>query len=213
MVRCRTTLLPRNDRAIFDVMTNGVVVQKGGKYMPGVPTKSGKQVSASERCNAKYLLHLEGRTFSLAQLPQAGCGSLMVMGPHQFYTPIERAYRSNGFYLPVQLPVYKPMEDKGFTMERASCENVSAAIKWAESHKGAVEAEAVAAEAAKWTERELSMQGIHRYMLEMLKGYAKMMKHEPSLKGLKLVTRSLIDRNTKRKQRCEVNELAPANVL
>ena len=155
MVRCRTTLLTRNDRAVFDVMTDGVVVQKGGKRMPGVPTTSGKQVLASERCNANYLLHLEGRTFSLAQLPQVRCGSPTIMGPHRFYIPIERAYRSNGFYPPVQLPVYKPSEDKDFMMERASCENDSAGIKWAESHKGAVEAEAVAAEAAKQTEREL----------------------------------------------------------
>ena len=44
-------------------------------------------------------------------------------------------------------------------------------------------------------------------MLEMLKYYAKMMKHEPSVKGLKIVTRSLLDRNTERKQRCEANEL------
>jgi hypothetical protein len=140
--------------------------------MPGVSTRGGEQVSASARCNAKYLLHMEGRSFSLAQLPQAGCGSLMVMGPHRYYTPIERAYRANGFFLPVQLPVYNPGGDPRAVVERGACENVSAAITWAESKApggGADASAAVAAEAAAWTELELSMQGIHHYMLEMLR--------------------------------------------
>lgn len=209
LVRCRTTLLPRNDRAAFDVEVNGVVIQKGGRAMPGIPTKYGKQVAASDRCNAKYLMHLEGRTFSLAQLPQAGCGSLMVMGPHRYYTLIERAYRSNGFFLPVQLPVYNPGGDEGAVIERGSCESVSAAIKWAESSNGAAEAELVAAEAANWTGRELRMQGIHRYMMEMLKEYAKIMIHKPNPKGLREVSRSLVDRNTARRQRCAPEELDP----
>ena len=52
-------------------------------------------------------------------------------------------------------------------VEKEACANVSAAIQWAESSAGA--AAAVAAVAAGWTQHELSMQGIHRYMLQMLK--------------------------------------------
>lgn len=101
---CTRLLLPRNDRAALDVELNGAVIPKGGKNMPGIPTRPGKQVSATERCNDKYLMHLERRTFSLAQLPQAGCGALKVVGAQRYYTLIECAYRSNGFSLPVQLP-------------------------------------------------------------------------------------------------------------
>lgn len=93
--------------------------------------------------------------------------------------------------------------------EQSLYEDVSAALKWAESSKDSDAAAAVAAEAAKWTVKELSMQGIHKYMLEMLTEYTSMMKHKPSPKGLIAVSRSLVDRDTTRKHRCTAEELAP----
>jgi hypothetical protein len=50
----------------------------------------------------------------------------------------------------------------------------------------------MAAAAAVWTDRELSMQGIHRYMLRMLQEYAKLQTFAPSPRGLRAVDRQLV---------------------
>ena len=81
LIRCKIVILPKLGRKIeanlFDVAANGVVVDKGGSRILGVSTHTSKQILAKKRCTYKYLEHVEGITYSLAQLPQELCGSFV----------------------------------------------------------------------------------------------------------------------------------------
>ena len=64
-------------------------------------------------------MHIESLTYSLAQLPQALCGSLLFMSEYRYLTVFERAYRANVFYLPIANPMYdKNVKAKGLEREK-----------------------------------------------------------------------------------------------
>ena len=213
LIRCKTVILPKigrkSDANFFDVAANGVVVGKGGRRIPGVSTHSGKQISAKARCNYKYLVHVEGMTYSLAQLPQSLCGSLMLMSKYRYYTVFERAYRANGYYLPIAKPIYDANAKGllvGLEREKEACANISDVLSWAESEENREKVENILQKTRAFVKKEYGPEGISIYMLNVLKKYKSLMKFEKSdirkLHGP--VTMNEIQRNTKRREKCPI---------
>ena len=208
LIRCKTVILPklgrRADANFFDVAANGVVVGKGGRRIPGVSKYSGKQISAKERCKYKYLVHVEGLTYSLAQLPQALCGSLLFMSEYRYLTVFERAYRANGFYLPIEKPVYdKNAKAEGLEREKEVCANISDVLAWAEDSENGAYVENTLRKSQEWVAREYSPNSISLYMLNVLKKYQSLQKFEPKRGKLRgPVSMREVQKNTKRRVKC-----------
>jgi len=208
LIRCKTVILPKLGRRAeayhFDVAANGVVLGKGGIRIPGVSTHTSKQISAKERCTYKYLVHVEGLTYSLAQLPQALCGSLLFMSEYRYLTVFERAYRANGFYLPIAKPMYdKNAKAKGLEREKEVCANISDVFAWAEDSENGAKVENILRKSREWVATEYSPKSISLYMLNVLKKYKSLQKFEPKKGKLRgPVNMRDIQRNTKRRDKC-----------
>ena len=208
LIRCKTVILPklgrRADANFFDVAANGVVVGKGGRQIPGVSRHSGKQISAKERCKYKYLVHIEGLTYSLAQLPQALCGSLMLMSKYRYLTVFERAYRANGFYLPIAKPMYDTnAKAKGLEIEKEVCANISDVLAWAEDSENIASVDNILQKSREWVATEYSPNSISLYMLNVLKKYQSLQKFEPKIGKLRgPVSVRDVQKNTKRRVKC-----------
>ena len=208
LIRCKTVILPKLGRRAeayhFDVAANGVVLGKGGSRIPGVSTHTSKQISAKERCTYKYLVHVEGLTYSLAQLPQALCGSLLFMSEYRYLTVFERAYRANGFYLPIAKPMYdKNAKAKGLEREKEVCANISDVFAWAEDSENGAKVENILRKSREWVATEYNPKSISLYMLNVLKKYKSLQKFEPKKGKLRgPVNIRDIQRNTKRRDKC-----------
>jgi len=209
LIRCKSVILPKLGRKfdanLFDVAANGVVVGKGGKRIPGVSTRKTKQISAKERCRYKYLIHVEGMTYSLAQLPQALCGSIMLMSKYRYYTVFERAYRANGFYLPIAKPMFdRNAKAVGIINEKEACANISDVLVWAENERNREKIESILQKSREWVMKEYGPEGISKYMMNVLKKYKSLMRFKPEkiqeMRGP--VSIRDVKKNTKRREKC-----------
>ena len=209
LIRCKSVILPKLGRKfdanLFDVAANGVVVGKGGRRIPGVSTRKAKQISAKERCRYKYLIHVEGMTYSLAQLPQALCGSIMLMSKYRYYTVFERAYRANGFYLPIAKPMFdRNAKAVGIINEKEACANISDVLVWAENESNRGKIESILQKSREWVMKEYGPEGISKYMMNVLKKYKSLMRFKPEkiqeMRGP--VSIRDVKKNTKRREKC-----------
>jgi len=170
-----------------------------------VSTRKAKQISAKERCRYKYLIHVEGMTYSLAQLPQALCGSIKLMSKYRYYTVFERAYRANGFYLPIAKPMFdRNAKAVGIINEKEACANISDVLVWAENERNREKIESIVQKSREWVMKEYGREDISKYMMNVLKKYKSLMRFKPEkiqeMRGP--VSIRDVKKNTKRPEKC-----------
>eukprot|EP00238_Polyblepharides_amylifera_P015848 CAMPEP_0196581682 /NCGR_PEP_ID=MMETSP1081-20130531/35021_1 /TAXON_ID=36882 /ORGANISM="Pyramimonas amylifera, Strain CCMP720" /LENGTH=592 /DNA_ID=CAMNT_0041902005 /DNA_START=123 /DNA_END=1898 /DNA_ORIENTATION=+ len=134
--------------------------------------RSGRPISAADRLAHRYLVYLDGRSFSSAMLPMIPTGALVMLPSSPWITLHSRAFRHSGFFLPFDS---RPAE---------VCRNITAIVEACEADPEQSAAKAKAA--VDWAENNLSIEMQRQYMTSMLQAYSKLMKFTVTIgKGMK----------------------------
>lgn len=151
--------------------------------------KLGKPISAVDRTEHRYIVYMDGRTFSGGLLPMIPCGGVMLMPPSPYYNLFGRAFRANGRYRVID----------GTPGKGTVCPNITATVTELEADlEGSA---ALAASALEWTKEALSPDSFETYMLKVLQAYAKLQRFTPKRSdGAVPVSMSLVKKNVNRKK-------------
>ena len=150
----------------------------------------GKPIGALDRVMFKYLIYLDGKSFSSAVLPMLVTGAAIFLPNNsQYQTLCERAFRKNEFH-----QVFDVSLSQG-----VFCRTLSKILSGLKTDELRVEKQARAA--LDWAETQLSMLAFQKYMIAMLKRYADLLKYTPTrTKNTIEISWKLIKKNVKRKQ-------------
>jgi hypothetical protein len=118
----------------------------------------GKPIGALDRVMFKYLIYLDGKSFSSAVLPVLVTGATIFLPNNSpFQTLCQRAFRENGFH-------------QGFNVSLSQgvlCQTLSDILLGLKNNE--LQVEKRANEALDWAETQLSMLQFQKYMVAMLK--------------------------------------------
>ena len=150
----------------------------------------GKPIGALDRVMFKYLIYLDGKSFSSAVLPMLVTGAAIFLpNDSPFQTLCQRAFRENGFH-----QVFNVSVSQGIL-----CRTLSKILSGLKNDE--LQVEKRAKEALDWAETQLSMLAFQKYMVAILKRYADLLKYTPTrTKNTVEVSWKLIKKNVKRKQ-------------
>ena len=150
----------------------------------------GKPIDALDRVKYKYLIYLDGKSFSSAVLPMLVAGAVVFLPNNSpFQTLCQRAFRENGFH-----QVFHVSLSQG-----EICRTLSEILSGLRNEE--VRVENRAKDAVDWAETQLSMLAFQKYMIAMLKRYADLLKYTPTkTKDTVEISWKLIKKNVKRKQ-------------
>ena len=129
----------------------------------------GKPTSAVGRAQHRYVVYMDGKTFSGGLLPMIPTGALILMSSTVFRTVYSRPFYDRGAFLKVAHTHHKP------TM----CGNVSESVSWAE--KNPQEAERIAARNLVWANTHLTFAEFQKYMLNYLKEWHRHQRFDVAL--------------------------------
>lgn len=150
--------------------------------------KVGRPVSAIERVLHRYLIYVDGKTFSGGQLPMIPTGAVLLLHASEFVTLHTRALRSTGYHA-----------DFFVNSPEGICENISAVVRGLNDDE--LGTGDLAAKALEWAAHQLSMESIEVYMLEMLQAYAKLQRYNvKQTGGTRELSWSQIRKNVKRRK-------------
>ena len=149
----------------------------------------GQPIGALDRVMFKYLIYLDGKSFSSAVLPMLVTGAAILLPNNSpFRTLCERAFRENEFH------VFDVSLSQG-----ELCRTLSKILLGLKNDEWRVEKRAK--DALDWAETQLSMLAFQKYMIAMLKRYAELLKYTPTrTKNTLEISWKLIKKNVKRKQ-------------
>jgi len=150
----------------------------------------GQPIGALDRVMFKYLIYLDGKSFSSAVLPMLVAGAAIFLPNNSpFQTLCQRAFRENGFH-----QVFDVSLSQGVL-----CQTLSDILLGLKNDE--LQVEKRAKEALDWAETQLSMLEFQKYMVAMLKGYADLLRYTPTrTKNTVEVSWKVIKKNVKRKQ-------------
>lgn len=151
--------------------------------------KLGNPIGALDRVKYKYLIYLDGKSFSSAVLPMLVTGAVVLLPNNSpFQTLCQRAFRKSGFY-------------EGFEMTVNQGEFCNTISELARLHiqKDEQRMEKLAQNGLVFAETHLSMSAFQRYMMATLKRYCKLLKYTPTkTKEAVEITWKLVKKNVKR---------------
>ena len=149
----------------------------------------GKPIGALDRVQYKYLIYLDGKSFSSAVLPMLLAGAVIFLPNNSpFQTLCQRAFRENGFH-----QVFDVSLSRG-----QLCRTLSETMSDLKSDE--LRAENRARDALDWAETQLNMLSFQKYMVAMLKRYADLLKYTPTkTKNTVEISWKLIKKNVRRK--------------
>jgi len=148
----------------------------------------GKPIGALDRVKYKYLIYLDGKSFSSAVLPMLLAGAVIFLPNNSpFQTLCLRAFRENEFY-----QVY-------VSLSRGQlCHTLSETLSDLKNNELRVGKQA--RDALNWAERQLNMLAFQKYMIAMLKRYADLLRYAPTrTKNTVEISWKLIKKNVRRK--------------
>ncbi|XRB22882.1 CAP10 domain-containing protein [Pseudoscourfieldia marina] len=129
----------------------------------------GKPTSAVGRAQHRYVMYLDGKTFSGGLMPMIPTGALLLMSSTVWRTVYSRPFYDLGAFMKV---MHTPNKQQ-------MCGNVSAAVSWAEDHPK--EAEKMAARNLVWATKALAYGEFQKYMVEYLKEWHKHQRFDMEL--------------------------------
>jgi len=107
----------------------------------------GKPVSAIRRTEHRYLIYMDGKTFSGGLLPMTPTGAILLIHPTEFVTLHTRAVMSTGYYAE-------------FSAGKDMCQNISAVLQLMNDDEEGTAKKAAAL--LEWATAELSMRSVER---------------------------------------------------
>jgi len=151
--------------------------------------KVGKPMDALDRVRYKYLIYLDGKTFSSAVLPMLLSGAVIFLPNNSpFQTLCQRAFRENDFH-----QVFDVSLSRG-----ELCRTLSKTLSDLKSNE--LRAEKRARDALSWAETQLNMLAFQKYMIAILKRYADLLQYKPTrTKNTVEISWKLIKSNVRRK--------------
>ena len=152
--------------------------------------RRGKPIGALDRVKHKYLIYLDGKSFSSAVLPMLVSGSILLLPRNSpFQTLCQRAFRAKDFQI----------EFETSRVHGEFCRNISNIAL--DLQKNTDKTEKLAKESILWAEAHLSMDAFQQYMIAMLQRYSNLLKYTPSrTKYAQEVSWKLIKKNVKRRR-------------
>ncbi|EFJ34616.1 glycosyltransferase, CAZy family GT90 [Selaginella moellendorffii] len=121
----------------------------------------------SQQCKDRFNIYVEGAAWSASLKYRMACGSTMLN--------VESKYRE--FFSAGLIPnlTHLAISANPDTM----CQEIQAAVKWGNSHP--LEAEAIGRHGQDFITKELTMDHVYRYMLELISQYAKLQRFTPTI--------------------------------